>query len=224
MMGSFELVRSVESVESAKSFESLVLAQPKFGQSNIKAVVFDVFGTLIGQTGARLHPYQLLGLRQRGLAASPLMTRDVAGAVWLQELGREHLVPEFEQRLKSDLEALALFDDVAQALAQVRSAGLALAVCSNLAHAYGAKVRQALPDVDAHILSFEVGAAKPEPAIYDAVCNALSVLPGEVLFIGDSQRCDVLGPRAHGMQSFWLDRPGGITLLDALASITTPPA
>ena len=190
----------------------------------IKAVVFDVFGTLIGQTSTRLHPYQLLGVRQHGLAASPLMTRDVAGAVWLGELGRGHLVPEFERRLKNDLDTLALFDDVPEAFARVRSAGLGLAVCSNLAQAYGAKVRETFPDVDAHILSFEVGAAKPEPAIYDAVCNALSVLPGEVLFIGDSQRCDVLGPRAHGMQSFWLDRPGGITLLDALASIGAPTA
>lgn len=88
------------------SFSSSVLARHQSGQSsqfNIKAVVFDVFGTLLNQSGVRMQPYKLLGLRQPGLAASPLMTREVAGTVWLRELGLTHLVPEFEQRLQSDL-------------------------------------------------------------------------------------------------------------------------
>jgi HAD superfamily hydrolase (TIGR01509 family) len=68
-------------------------------------------------------------------------------------------------------------------------------------------------------LSFEVGAAKPEPAIYEAVCHALGKRPRDVLFIGDSKRCDFDGPQAFGMQARWLDRRGGQSLVDALKGV-----
>ncbi len=65
-------------------------------------------------------------------------------------------------------------------------------------------------------MSFEVGAAKPDPAIYSAVCAALGSQPRDVLFIGDSKRCDMRGPEAFGMQARWLDRKGRQTLVDVL--------
>ena len=72
---------------------------------------------------------------------------------------------------------------------------------------------------DAVVISEEVGAAKPDPAIFQRVCNALGCAPGEVVFVGDSKRCDVDGPRAFGMQARHLDRRGGQTLLDVLAEV-----
>ncbi|WP_417277422.1 HAD family hydrolase [Castellaniella sp.] len=72
-----------------------------------------------------------------------------------------------------------------------------------------ARVRRRLPGLDAYILSFEVGVAKPDPAIYEAVCAALGCSPCEALFIGDSRRSDDLGPRAFGMPAHWLDRASG---------------
>jgi len=58
--------------------------------------------------------------------------------------------------------------------------------------------------------------AKPDPAIFQRVCDALGCAPGEVVFVGDSERCDVDGPRAFGMQAHHLDRKRGQTLLDVM--------
>lgn len=114
---------------------------------------------------------------------------------------------------------MRLFDEVSVTLRKLRAAGMQIAVCSNLAYEYGTAVRRLLPDLDAYLFSYELGAAKPDPTIYAATCTALGCRPREVLFIGDSRRCDFEGPRAFGMQAGWLDRRSGLTLLDALQGV-----
>jgi FMN phosphatase YigB (HAD superfamily) len=54
---------------------------------------------------------------------------------------------------------------------------------------------------DAVVLSCEVGVRKPHPRFYAAVAEALRVDPGEVVFVGDSFRDDVLGPARAGMRT-----------------------
>lgn len=187
----------------------------------VNALAFDAFGTLIQYGGPRLNPYRrLLDGRAGGHGERlPFLTRNAPAATFAAELGVEHVLPEFERELVEELAGLRLFAEVSDVLNRARKAGFRVAVCSNLAHAYGTAVRQLLPDLDAHILSFEVGAAKPQPAIYAATCQALGSAPGEVVFVGDSQRCDFNGPKAFGMQARWLDRRGGQTLLDALEEV-----
>lgn len=55
--------------------------------------------------------------------------------------------------------------------------------------------------VDAVVLSCEVGVCKPDPRFYAAVAEALGAGRGDVVFVGDSVRDDVLGPAAWGMQA-----------------------
>ena len=178
----------------------------------ISAVCFDVFGTLLTWRGRRINPY--LRLAQNGQRL-PFMTRDVPIEVFAEELGLSHLVPVIQHELGEDLKSLQLFEDVDLVLRKLRGAGKKVAVCSNLAQAYGSAVRDLLPGLDGYLLSYEVGAAKPDPAIYQAVCEALGSRP---LFIGDSKRCDVHGPQNFGMQARLLDRAGE-TLIDALAGV-----
>ena len=168
--------------------------------------MLDAFGTVI-QYGQRLAPYgRLLAGRGEGAARLPFLTRDVPVAPFAAELGME-------------LAGLRLFAEVPQVLEQSRAAGLRLAVCSNLAAEYGPAVLGLLPGLDAYVLSYEVGLAKPDPAIFQRVCDALGCAPGEVMFSGDSKRCDVDGPRAFGMQARHLDRRAGQSLLDALSGV-----
>ncbi|TMG41879.1 MAG: HAD family hydrolase [Chloroflexi bacterium] len=44
--------------------------------------------------------------------------------------------------------------------------------------------------VDAFTHSFEVGAEKPDPAIFRAACRALGVAPAETLMVGDHPEAD----------------------------------
>jgi len=186
-------------------------------QTNIRAVAFDAFGTLIRYGSARFNPYRrLLYGRRSHCERLPLLTRNVPAATFASELGLEHMKVDFERELSEELEGLRLFSEVPEVLRQARDAGLRLAVCSNLAMEYGMAVRNLLPDLDAYVFSYEVGAAKPDTAIYTATCVALDCPPDEVIFVGDSYSCDFKSPQAFGMQARWLDRTCGQTLLDAL--------
>lgn len=185
----------------------------------ITAVCFDVFGTLLGYNGRRINPYRRLVQAEPGQKAQrlPFLTRDVGVDVFAEELGLSHLLPIIRHELAVELAGVQLFPEVAQVLRQLRAAGKRLAVCSNLAQEYGQVVRQLLPGLDAYVLSYEVGAAKPDPVIYSVVCETVGCRPRNVMFIGDSKRCDLRGPQAFGMQARWLDRSAGHTLLDAVA-------
>ena len=184
----------------------------------ISAVCFDAFGTLIRYGGQRINPYRhLLNVGpDRQTERLPFLTRNVGVDVFAEELGLLHLLPVIRQELDTEIAGLQLFPEVRLALRTIRAAGKGIAVCSNLAQEYGQVVRQLLPDLDGYILSYEAGVAKPDPAIYGAVCEVLGSHPRDVLFIGDSKRCDFHGPQAFGMQARWLDRRGDQTLMDAL--------
>lgn len=187
----------------------------------IRAVTFDAFGTLIGYGGRRINPYLRLvdAAPSEKMARLPFLTRNVPVDVFADELGRTHLLPVIQRELAEEVAGLQLFDEVGVTLRKLRAVGTRIAVCSNLAYEYGGAVRRLLPDLDAYLFSYELGAAKPDPAIYAATCTALGCRPREVLLIGDSRRCDFEGPRAFGMQAGWLDRKNGLTLLDALQGV-----
>jgi HAD superfamily hydrolase (TIGR01509 family) len=185
--------------------------------SSPAVICFDVFGTLIGYTGKRINPYRRLSADQA--ARLPFLTRDVPIEVFADELGLNYLLPIIRHELDTEIKGLQVFPDVALVLRKLRASGKRVAVCSNLAHEYGSIVRQLLPGLDAYVFSFEAGVAKPDAKIYDAVCQRLGSRPRDVLFIGDSKRCDLHGPQAFGMQARWLDRKGGKTLPDCLEGI-----
>jgi len=187
--------------------------------SRITAVCFDAFGTLISVEGKRLNPYRHLFSTSSESSALRLsiLTRNVSPDVLAGELGLEAVLPIMRQELGEELSALRCFPEVDEVMDALRRDGMRIGVCSNLAQAYGPHVRELVPGLDAYILSYEHGVAKPDPAIYAHVCKALDRQPQEVLFIGDSRRCDFHGPRAFGMQSCWLDRRSGMTLWDALS-------
>jgi putative hydrolase of the HAD superfamily len=68
-----------------------------------------------------------------------------------------------------------------------------------------------------------LGYAKPDLRTYAALADALTLKPAEILFVGDEPHADVVGPRAAGMQTVWVNR-GGVVWDDALpaadASVT----
>ena len=58
---------------------------------------------------------------------------------------------------------------------------------------------------EAVIISDEVGAAKPAPAIFDAAFDAMRSPPrADVTLVGDSLTADVAGGRAYGLRTVWV--------------------
>lgn len=58
------------------------------------------------------------------------------------------------------------------------------------------------------VCSDEVGAAKPDPVIFLAGCEALGLPPEQVAYVGDRLDTDALGAQAAGLLGVWLDRAG----------------
>lgn len=187
------------------------------------AVLFDVFGTLIKIQNRRSPYLQLLrhgrahGRRPMPDDSLTLMTEDLS----LSEAAIHLAIPigyvklqSMERLLEDELCSLALYEDALESLGMLQSAGIKVALCSNLASPYGDAVRKLLPGMDAYGFSYELGLVKPDPIIYESVCRMLEVEPGRqlggsrVVMIGDSIRCDRDGARAAGIAGFHLGREG----------------
>jgi len=103
-----------------------------------------------------------------------------------------------------------LWDDSIPTLRELRGRGIRTAVVSNCDHA----TRPIVDDlglereVDAIVLSFEVGAAKPDPEIYLAALDAVRARPAEAVFV-DDQAWYCQGAEALGIRSFMIVRDGG---------------
>jgi HAD superfamily hydrolase (TIGR01493 family) len=111
------------------------------------------------------------------------------------------------------------YPDTATALNGLRAAGIKTAVVSNIAFDLRPALAAAGTAADEYVLSFEVGAVKPDPAIFETALARLGVAPGDALMVGDSEEADG-GARALGCAFALVDplptaeRPDG--LIDAL--------
>lgn len=59
---------------------------------------------------------------------------------------------------------------------------------------------------EAVIISAEVGLRKPNPQIYRRILEMMRLDAAEVLFVGDTPREDVKGPRNVGMRTAWISK------------------
>lgn len=191
----------------------------------ISGVIFDAFGTVV-RIGKRTNPYRelLKHGRRQGMSFDPAalhiaMTMNLSFLELALHLGIA-LSPskreELTQALELELSCITPFPDALVAIARLKEAGLKVGICSNVANPYVPIVKEIFPDMDGYAFSCELGVMKPNPAIYQAVCNQMEVEPGcyfgngagRVLMIGDSRRCDRDGPRLIGIMGFHLDRAG----------------
>ncbi|WP_431776908.1 HAD family hydrolase [Streptomyces cucumeris] len=109
------------------------------------------------------------------------------------------------------------YPDAAAVLRELRRRGVRIAVVSNIGwdlrpvfRAHGLD-----PLVDAYTLSCEHGAQKPDPRLFLAACDALSLAPHETVMVGDDRRADA-GAAAVGCRVRLVDhlpverRPDGL--------------
>lgn len=178
----------------------------------IEAVCFDAFGTLVGITDKRhaFRPlFKALSPEKRRELKHRFMREDRPFTDWPEALGVEVdplALLDVMERMMIETGSIALRPGMVDIWAQFRSEGLRLALCSNLSSDYVTALRSALPEPpEVEVLSCKVGAIKPDPAIYAAVLDGLQIEAGRVLFVGDTPRADIEGPRAAGMKAVHVD-------------------
>ena len=191
---------------------------PAVADVHCKAVVFDLFGTLVEDIQATIHERmaELLGLPT--------------------ELFLEHWLPGYEARGKgvktfeecvaemSETLHLSLEHGVVEAIAKVRTDALAehlqrvkpgaLATLERLTAAGFPLALVSNASVEVHagwdsspvsswfpspIFSCDVHLMKPDPAIYLLACNQLDVPPSRCLFVGDGGDNELSGAMQVGM-------------------------
>jgi putative hydrolase of the HAD superfamily len=190
------------------------------------AVLFDLYDTLIHARADgrffRVVP-AVLGIdrdrwlacyRSMGRAAMLGLVPDMTTRVWracleagyqgeratVAAVVRGHMA-SFYSDMSLDPQAVATLD-------ALRGAGLRLALVSNAAPASGSLV-DALglrARLDAVVMSFSVGALKPDPAIYLAALDAIGARAEDCAFVGDGRDGELGGARRLGLRTVLIDR------------------
>lgn len=175
-----------------------------------KAIAFDAYGTLC-YIEAKTHPYRRL-----------LKSYAIPPAVWRHELMTKPIsfeafgskydindidIEETKNLIQQEVDSVKLYLEVIDALQVLKMRGFKLAVISNLASPYSEPIRSFFSTtVDHIVLSYEVGAIKPDPKIFQVLCEKLETAPEQVVMVGDSKKSDIQGAHKYGMQAIHLDR------------------
>lgn len=181
-----------------------------------RIVVFDLYGTLV-QFGVMRHPYRriLQWAREQGRTPQPddarqLMTRKSDPVAVFASLGifpPDALLARFNQDIHDEMESLCLFNDVRPTLEALVEMDITIGICSNLAAPYGEVIERLLSGFRfVTSLSYEVGAIKPEPHIYDAIVSKSGIPAVQTWFVGDTWLADYDGPTRYGFQAMHLVR------------------
>jgi len=137
------------------------------------------------------------------------LRRRCAGEV-RDALGVDAPLEEMTRALMASLRFRA-FPDAPGALRTMRACGLRLVAVSNWdVSLYDVLRATGLAELlHGAIASAELGASKPDPAIFRHALTLAGVRPAHALHVGDSPDADVAGARAAGIAAALLDRKGG---------------
>jgi putative hydrolase of the HAD superfamily len=203
-------------------------------REGIPAVLLDALGTIVELE--RPWPHLVAELGTRGVVVDDDRAReamlaemayyrahhdeasDLAGlrdlrrrcAAVVQDVLGTPLAPgEVEEALLAAIRFRA-YPEVPAVLAALRERGARLAVVSNWdVSLHDVLERTGLrPLLDAVVISAELGAAKPDPAIFRAALDRVGAVAGDALHVGDSLEADVEGARAAGVEAVLVARDG----------------
>ena len=123
------------------------------------------------------------------------------------EVSRELALRVFA-RVRDTPRGFALYDDVLDALDALKRRGIVLGLITNSQGDVNALCREQglFPALDFAVGSEEVGAGKPDPAIFLEALRRAGTEPRETMHVGDQYDTDVIGARAIGIHPVLLDR------------------
>jgi putative hydrolase of the HAD superfamily len=206
------------------------------GQPRTRAVLLDAMGTLLTFEPPAPHLRAALLARtgvdvgeeaaQRAIRAEIAYYRahlgvgsDAAGLAALRRASAEAMRPSLGLDVDGDALTAALLDalrfhplpEVPGALRSLRALGLRLVVVSNWDVSLHERLAETglAPLLDGAVASAEVGAAKPDPAIFAAGLALAGVASEEAIHVGDSPVEDGEGARAAGIRAVLVGRDIG---------------
>lgn len=177
----------------------------------IKAVIFDLYGTLV-QIRNRRWPYHGLLVGQPAFSRIQILTTKTGKLETLcRRLGLDRSpesLAEVRRNIALEIASVVLYPEVPEMLRWLRQEGFRLGLISNLATPYkqpflGLGLHELF---DACLFSCDEGLAKPHARIYKRAAGRLKIPAGEILMVGDSPTSDVAGPKEAGFQAILLDR------------------
>ncbi len=198
--------------------------------SQVRAVTFDVGGTLIRPSPSVGHIYAEVAARHGRKKISPDTLNRRFASAWKElknfnytreewaalvdhtfggsgEKPSETFFPELYDRF-AEPEAWHVFDDVLPAFDALAARDINLGIVSN----WDERLRPLLEKLglskyfQAVIVSCEVAFTKPSPVIFEQAARMLGEAAGNILHVGDSVAHDIAGAKAAGFQSLLLER------------------
>ena len=196
--------------------------------SNIKACVFDAYGTLLDLNSAAQSCNDELG--DKASALSEIWRAKQLQYTWLRSLMGRHADfrvvtensldyamnalgisgDELRSRLLSFFEVLTPYPEVKPMLGKLRERGMKTAILSNGSPDMlkSATENAGIENLLDMVLSIEeVGVYKPDPKVYQLAVDRLDVRPENICFVS-ANGWDAAGGAAFGFQVAWINRTG----------------
>lgn len=175
--------------------------------SDVKHIIFDLYGTLI-DSNPRLLSTKRSELMQWG--KKRWMCHNKNEDEYFSDYCEQHGgdPEELKESFHEMEDSTAFFPDILDLVQEIKEAGYGLHVLSNCGRSIQGFVRdhEEVFDVfDTLNFSYELGYTKPQPEAFEKVLERIDAQPEECVMIGDSPRSDVEAAQQLGMQGFVFD-------------------
>ena len=196
---------------------------------NIKAIIFDAYGTLFDVNSAAEKCKDKIGEKWEGFANYWRTTQ--LEYTWLRSLMKKHkdfwqitedsleksmkacnIDPKMKDELLNLYKVLSTFQEVPETLKLLKEKNFKLAILSNGTPALLNELVKSnkLDNIFDDLFSIEqVGIYKPDSKVYDMPINKYSIEKNEVAFLS-ANTWDVSGGGNYGFNSIWVNRNNSI--------------
>ena len=201
---------------------------------SIRAVVFDLYGTLIEDLGRDGYDELL-----EQMAAVLSLSADDFSTVW-REVSNQRTIGGFAtveeciahicyalgaqvdaERLEAAVELRVGYiraklrprEDAVETLTRLKSFGLQTALISDCSLEVPMLWSETpfAPLIDTALFSSREGLCKPDAALYHRACERLHVAPEQCLYVGDGNSQELSGAKAVGMTAVLIAVPGAVS-------------